>query len=524
MSEVVLNIELWPKQAMVFETTATEILFGGASEGGKSHLIRALLITLCTAVDNLSCVLIRKKFSDILSNHLLGDHGFYALLRPLTDIGKVRITQEGIKFFDTNSFVEFQHCQDERQLTSAQGVERDVVVVDEATQIDECLIKIFRGWCRMTPEKRSKVPEFWRDKLPMILYTANPIGVSLGYFRRQFVKCRPEGAIEYVGGFLRQFIKSVAKDNKSVDLRAHTDRLRESFDAATAKALDEGDWDAPLGDFFPEWDEERHVVPDFIPPEHWYRYRAFDWGSADPSAVYWLAVSDGEMFDAESWTFKDGAYAKETKRFWFPRGAKIFYREWYLCREDDPAKGIALRNSDIARGIVARSPSASERSLVTVTDSFVFPDRGEDEGQTIAKTFRDNGVTLTLGNTARVTGWAAMRDALIGVRLDLNSDYRYPMMYVCEGCKYLREYIPALPRHPNEAKRHEDAAESGEATHACDAARLGMMANPIVKQSAVAETVKIKKQIEAATKYVPTMDDAIKMLKQQKARRGGKQF
>jgi hypothetical protein len=530
MSEITLDIELWPKQALVFESPATEILFGGASEGGKSHLVRALLITLCTACENLSCVLIRKNFSDILSNHLLGDQGFHALLKPLTDCGKVRITKDGIKFYETNSYIEFQHCADERQFTNAQGVERDVVVVDEATQIAERLIKVFGGWCRMTPAKREKLPEFWRKKLPLILYTANPIGASLGYFRRQFVKARPEGQIEYVGGFLRQFIKSVAKDNKSVDLKAHTDRLYSRFDAATAKALDDGDWDSPLGDMFPEWDEERHVVPDFIPPEHWYRYRTFDWGSADPAATYWIAVSDGEMFDADCWAFKEGTYVKTTKRFWFPKGAKIYYREWYICREDEPAKGLGLRNADIARGIVERSPGATETGLITLTDSFVFPDRGETDGQTIAKTFKENGVPLTLGDTSRVTGWAACRDALIGVQLDLNSEYRYPMVYICEGCRYLRDYIPALPRHANEAKRHNDAAESGEATHACDAWRLGVMALAPVKTAP--PTTELARQnylkefnakVALATKP-PTMADAIKLLTQQKSRQRGKQF
>jgi len=523
MSEIVLNIELWPKQAQVFESPATECLFGGASEGGKSHLVRALLITVCTAIDDLSCVLIRKKFSDILSNHLLGDHGFYALLRPLTNLGKVRITREGIKFFDTNSYVEFQHCQDERQFTSAQGVERDVVVIDEATQIPERLIKVFRGWCRMTPAKREKLPEFWRKKLPFILYTANPIGASLGYFRRQFVMARKEGAVEYVGGFLRQFIKSVARDNKSVDLKAHTDRLRESFDAATAKALDEGDWNAPLGDFFDIWDEERHVIPTFIPPDHWYRYRSFDWGSAEPFVVYWFAVSDGEMFTAKTWELKDGLYTEGEKRMWYPRGAKIVYREWYGCQPDDPSKGVKMRNPAIAKGILERSPAQCEQGLITLTDSYVFPDRGEEDGQTIAKTFSDNGVPLTLGNTARVTGWKAMRDAFDGKQMEAGSDYRAPMLYIQEGCTYARDMIPSLPRHPNEAKKHEDATENGEATHCCDAIRIGNMALAPAKDKPTPNVAAIHAQIKEATKP-PTFEQAVDMIKKQKARSGGKQF
>ena len=61
-----LNIELYPKQEMMFHSSATEILFGGATRGGKSHGARMALIVWCLSIPNLQCVLIRKKFQDIL--------------------------------------------------------------------------------------------------------------------------------------------------------------------------------------------------------------------------------------------------------------------------------------------------------------------------------------------------------------------------------------------------------------------------------------------------------------------------
>lgn len=426
-------------------------------------------------------------------------------------------------FFPLANGVLVSNCQDERQFESAQGVPSNVLAIDEATQIPERLIKTFRAWCTMPEEMKANLPAELKGKFPRIYYFANPIGTSLGYFRRHFVKARPKFSIEAADGFKRQFIPAFVRDNPSEDEIAAKGRVMGMHDAATAKALIEGDWDAPLGDFFPEWDENRHVVPDFVPPAHWYRYRTFDWGSADPFCCYWFAISDGDLFEADIWQLKAGAYVKERKRLWFPRGAKIIYREWYGCQQEDPAKGLGLRNADIARGIIERSPANEERSLITLTDSYPFPDRGESEGQTIAKTFADNGCPLVLGNTARVTGWAACRDALIGKVIDLETQTRYPLTYVQEGCKYLREYIPALPRHPNEAKRHEDAAESGEATHSCDAWRIGEMAIAPVREKPTAQVTKVMAQIASAV-TPPTFDDAIKMVKQQKARRGGKQF
>lgn len=527
MEAVELNLELWPKQAEAIESEATEILFGGASEGGKSHLVRVLLILLCLEIEDLRCVLIRKKFDDILNNHLYGDTGFQALLRPLTERGLVHITQKGIRFHTTNSIIVFQHCQDERQFTSAQGVEWDVVAIDEATQLSERLIRIFRAWCRMTNDKRAKLPDRWKWKLPLLLYTANPVGTSLGYFRHNFVKARPWGSIESVEGFKRQFIKSLSKDNLSVDQEAHKQRLRGLNDPGLERALDEGDWDAPIGDFFSMWNEDRHVIPDFLPPDHWTRFRTYDWGGHDPSCCYWWAVSDGEQFERTVNVFDNGLLVRRNVRLWFPRGALICYREWYIAQPDDPAKGVSMRNAEIAQGILARSPAHCEAGIETLTDSYVFADHGHKDskgrGYTIGDEFEENGVPLTLGKTSRVNGWSQMRGRLIGKQFQEDGP-RIALLFVMESCKYLRDYIPALPRHPNEGKR-EDAAEDGEATHACDCARLACMAYEIVSDAPPADTM--SKNIESdlpGLEFKPTVADMIQKAKSIRQRGNGARY
>jgi hypothetical protein len=450
----------------VILSKAREILFGGASEGGKSHVLRVVLCVLCIACPGLQCVLIRKKYADIAKNHVDSPRGFKYLLKPMIDAGKVVITKDGIKF-DNGAVISFQHCQDERQFDSAQGVEKHVLAIDEATQISERLIKFFRLWVRMTPEFKETLPEQWRDKLPLIIYTANPIGASVGFFRRHFVKARDAFEIEEVHGFLRQYIPSKAEDNGSIDLQAHKGRMEGMDDRAVARALDEGDWDAPTGDFFPEWDEDRHVVSDFYPPHWWTRFRSYDWGTRDPSVCYWIAISDGEPF-------KDHNGVER----WFPRGALIFYQEWYIADPDDGSKGLRLSNEEMARGIVERSEGHAKK-VPTITDSKPFQFMG---GYGIEDAFRDNGCPLIQGDTSRVTGWAQMRARLRGVQIDSNDPRRIPMVYFCECCKKARDYIPALPRHPSEAKS-EDAAEHGEATHACDAIRYACMVHSVIKDS-----------------------------------------
>jgi hypothetical protein len=472
---VQIDLSLWPRQIQAFETEATELLFGGATEGGKSHFLRVALIAWCLAVPGLQCVLIRKKCQDILDNHVAGPTGFRALLKDLVDSNAVKITQDGIEF-PHGSRIAFKHCQDERQFVSAQGVETHVLAVDEATQIGERLLRFFRTWVRMPVEFKNTLPEQWRGKFPRIVYTANPIGPSVNFFKRNFVElCRDERITE-VAGFKRLYLLSRYTDNHSVDEAAHKGRLEGLGDEALAKALDLGDWNAISGEMLPEWDEDRHVIKyEFRPPSHLTRFRVFDWGAAEPFYVGWMCIMDGEPFSDIN-----------GKKRWLPRGALVLYKEWYGCDSNDPSKGNRMRNEDIAQGILARSELGFE-TVPTLTDSLPFQDRG---GQTIADTFKANGVILTHGDTSRVPGWSQLRARLIGVQYDDNE--KLPMLYVSADCKYARDYIPALPRHPSESKK-EDAAEHGEATHACDAIRLGCMAHTIIKDKIEPTEERIKR-------------------------------
>lgn len=516
MPEINLTFPLHPRQQQAFETEATELLFGGATSGGKSHFVRVALCIWCLAIEGLQCKLVRKNSDDVRLNHIEGPTGFRALLEPLINLGKVRVTEDGVRFLDNGALITLQHCQDERKLTSSQGVDIHVLVVDEATQISEKLLRFMRTWVRMPNDMKERLPEMFKGMFPRIIYTANPIGVSVGYFRREFVKARKAFSIEKVFGFKRQYIPSLVADNFSADAEETAGRVMGMNDPALARALLEGDWYVPIGDFFPEWDESRHVVPDFTPPAYWFRFRTFDWGTAEPFAVMWWAVSDGETFCAKVHTLNEetNQYEWVEKELWFPRGSLIGYREWYGCNPDNPSQGLRMRNEDIAAGILSRSYDDYEKKILTLTDSFVFPDRGEEGGKTIAKTFEACGVPLTRGRTTRVTGWSQMRSRLIGKQLDSNSDKRYPLIYFCESCSAARDYIPALPRHPHEGKGN-DAAEHGEATHICDIVRLACMAQEIVNDPPpkAPDTSKLRNDM--------TFEQALKQVQKSKRQHAG---
>jgi len=480
-----INLHLHPRQGQAFATEATELLFGGASRGGKSMFVRTALIIWCTAIPGLQCFIFRRHFDDVVGNHMQSPTGFKALLAPWVRDGLVSITETEVRW-PNGSLISLCHLSQAKDLDKHQGREKHVLVFDEATQIPERYLRFLRGWCTMTEEMKARLPDEYKGRFPKVIYTANPFGPSAGYFRKNFVKAAREFEVWRApiddGGMLRQFIPARIDDNPSEDPTAARNRLSGIGNANLTDALITGNWDAPGGDYFREYSDRfaphGNVLKRFKPASHLFKFMTFDWGGADPFAVCWWCVADGEQFEAE-----DGSI------LWAPRGALIMYREWYGCDPEEQAKGLRLRNEALAQGIKARTKEAT--SGLCITDNLPFQDRGFSKNNmkhTIADVFFENGVPLTHGNTQRIQGWSQMRDRLIGIDGS-------PLLYFSEDCTFAREYVPALGTHPGNP---EDAEDSGEATHICDAIRLACTARPLIYDAPL-EPEPAKQRTESAS-------------------------
>ncbi len=460
----------------------------------NSFFVRAALILWSASIPGLQSVIFRLSFDDVIANHMQSDKGFPALLAPWIREGLVTCTQTEVRFNFNGSLITLMHLSDERALLKAQGVARHVMVFEEATQIKESYIRWIRAWCSMDEDMKAKVPPMWKDRFPKLIYTSNPIGTSASYFRRHFVKPAPrmtifDAPIEE-GGFKRIYIPALVTDNPSEDAEATRRRVSGMGDPALVKALLEEDWDSSMGEFMPQFDSKIHMVDNFSPPKHWFKFITFDWGSNDPFACYWWAVSDGQEF-------KD----QNGKERWFPRGSLIAYREWYGCLSENPSKGLGMRNSDIAEGIIKRTGNDKMSGLV-LTDNAPFQDRGMEKGgrkYTISDVFLEHGVKLTKGNTARRFGWGEMKSRLIGKD-------GLPLLYFVHNCRWANEYIPSLARSKDD---QEDAEIDGEATHCCDAIRIACATRPIVKD---------KKQ-EAPERTIGMSESPMEILKRIKRQR-----
>ena len=470
-----LRVEWWPRQEQAFNVKATEILFGGASEGGKSHFGRYATACWCACVPNLQIRIFRKHYADVVGNHMDGPSSYPEILRPWIRDKFVKTTENEVQFAN-GALIQLAGMLHKKDLEKHQGLEKHVLWIEESTQIPWAFIQGLAGWLRMPEEMIKELPNHlrsiyptWSDeelktlRFPLLLLTTNPLGVSAGAHKRAFLEHKPfepHKAPDREGGRVRVFIPAKITDNPSADPVKQRERLL-PMGEKVAQAYIEGLWDSIGGDFYPEFRHDLHIVDNFTPPSHWFKFRTFDWGSNDPFAVYWFAVSDGEAFQENG------------KAFWYPSGALIAYREWYGCKEDDPAKGIHLGNNLIAKGIVERTQEAT--SGLTFSDNFPFADRGSRKNGTLytmADEFMEHGCPLTLGNTARVYGWKQLRQRLIGIE-------GVPMIYFQRSCIYAATYLPALGHHPSEG-RPEDAEEHGEATHASDAIRLGCTLKPMI--------------------------------------------
>jgi hypothetical protein len=462
-----------PKQRLFYESPATQILLGGDTRGGKTAGFKLALIRMCALIPGLQCDIFRLHEDDVIGSYMRGDFSFPVLLNQWVKDKLVTMNQTEIKFWN-GSYISLEHCSTDSAMSKHQGIPKHIRAFDEAGQIPERRMKWLTGWMILNEEMKAKLPPEWRDRLPKVIFLSNPLGPSKPYLRKRFVKARPKFEIEQVGAWKLQYIPFRVEDNSSENAEMTRLRVVDATDAATAKALLNEDWDAQTGNFFEGWDSDKHVCKPFIIPDFWIRFRTFDYGSYEPWACLWWAISPGV-------TIHEGTVHER----YLPRYSLVCYREWYGCKAEYPTSEKdascthlapqGWSHKQMAEGIIELTEERFDNQP-TFTDKFPFNKLG---GRTIAQDFADAGVKLTLGDTDRRQRAALTTSKLAGEKLVAGSDKTYPGIIFFDTCKYCQDYMPMIERHPNEA-RQWDYAEDGEATHIVDCVTLAAIMNKAV--------------------------------------------
>lgn len=465
-----IDLRLHAKQSQAFTSTATEILYGGAAGGGKSHLMRVAAIAWCTAIPGLQVYLFRRTYPELLDNHINGSGSFLQLLAPwiAAKLCKVNLSKLEIEFTFNGSKIHLCHCQNENDVLKYQGAEIHVLLIDELTHFTSYQYRFLRGRCRIGG---LPLPDQYKGQFPRILCGSNPGGVGHNWVKMAFVDNGAEIEVKQMdggeGGMRRQFIRAKLEDNPTLQENDpdYRQRLQGLGDPALVKAMESGDWNIVSGGMFDDvWKQERHVIEPFDIPDSWYVDRSFDWGSSKPFSVGWWAESDGTEA-----TLRDGS-----KRCW-PKGTLFLINEWYgwngksnegckMLATEIAAGKEATETDERVQGILEREKEMGLTVNPGPADSSIFD---SENGNCIAQDMSDKGVYWLPADKSpgsRKAGWEKMRARF-------KAAHTFPMeepgLFFFNRCTQAIRTIPVLPRDP---KKTDDVDTNAE-DHAGDMCR-----------------------------------------------------
>jgi len=412
-----MELQITKRQKDFIDAKADEVLFGGAAGGGKSmaQMIDALIFAI--RYPGSTQLVLRRTYPELEKSLIRVAQSMYP-----SSIFKYNASKY-FGEFTNGSRIEFGHCHSEDDVYKYQSAEYDIIRFDELTHFTEFMYLYLLSRIRGT----NGYPKMAKS-------TTNPGGVGHAWVKARFIDVGEPDTIHQVGESKRLFLPAKIQDNSflmSAD-PDYVNRLK-GLPPRERRALLKGDWDIFEGQYFTEWDREKHVVRPFEIPSTWRKYFTMDYG-LDMLAGYWIAV--------------DGA------------GNAYVYREIYK-------PGLII--SQAAREILECGRDAEI--------NFAPPDlwnRRQDTGKSAAQIFAECGVPLVKSDNNRVQGWLELREWMAPGKNEFGTSS--PRLRIFDNCVNLIRCLPALTvdkLNPCDVSR-----EPHELTHAPDALRYFVAGRP----------------------------------------------
>ncbi len=264
------------RQQEFFDARSRFIAYGGARGGGKSWALRRKLIAMCLRYPELRCLLVRRTYPELKSNHVIPFLKEYGPLLTWSEADKSLSLPNGSCIF-------LGYCAADSDALRYQGQEYDIIAIDEATQLSEYCFSIFKACLRGT-----------RDVPRRMYLTCNPGGIGHGWVKRLFVDRqfrKNENPEDYC------FIPALVYDNGAL-LNADPDYVRslESLPHRLREAWLLGKWNVFEGQFLPEFDPDVHVISPSLIPCDLKRFVSFDYGFDMLAALLMGIDEDGNLY------------------------------------------------------------------------------------------------------------------------------------------------------------------------------------------------------------------------------------
>ncbi len=415
---------------------AVDLGVGGARGPGKSHGVFAQIALVdCQRMKGIKGLFLRQtgkaakeSFEDLIDNVVRGR------------IKYVYNSSTGVLKFENGSKVILGGFENEKDIDKYIGIQYDVMAVEELNQFTENKFLKLKGSLRTSKEG-------WR---PRFYASFNPGGIGHAFIKTKFVT-----PYQTKTELKTKFIPSTYKENPYLN-EEYIDYL-EGLTGTLGKAWREGNWDMFEGQYFTEWNYDKHTCEPFTIPDTWKRFRAYDYGHEQPACCYWCALD----YDGRVWVYKE-----------------LYYKKGHKTNAN-------MQAPDIIR------LSGSEQYEYSVADAAIFSPTGivdKGGGETVAEVFARNGIMFVPTSKRRVDGWNMVHQYLHW------TEEKEPMIKFFNTCTNAISTLPILSHdeiHP------EDVDTDGE-DHAADALRYFLMSLHEAKTKP--PKTEIEKKLEQHTK------------------------